>query len=75
MAVIQVDMTELSDVVDVLQERGLEVCYSVESDAAFLYGSEDMVDQVDDIVWARDVIQERDFHQETEETYAISVQK
>ena len=37
--VFPLDMTESSDVVDALQERGVEFAYSIETDGAFLYGS------------------------------------
>jgi len=48
---------------------------SGEKDSAFLYGSEDLVDKVGDILWAADVVQETDFHQEAGVSYAISMQK
>jgi len=75
MAVIELQHSEISDVVGVLQERGVEFAYSIEKDSAFLYGSEDLVDKVGDILWAADVVQETDFHQEAGVSYAISMQK
>ena len=73
--IIQLKMIELSDVVSVLQERGLELCYSVESDGVYLYGSESELAEVESILWARDVVQESDFHQDAGVSYAISMQK
>ncbi len=56
MAIIQVDMTELSDVVDVLQNRGIQYTISYEPGVAFLYGSENVIQQVRDILWASQVL-------------------
>ena len=53
--IIQLKMIELSDVVSVLQERGLELCYSVESDGVYLYGSESELAEVESILWAREL--------------------
>jgi len=63
MAVIQLDITEVGDVLDVLQQRGLEVCYSVESDGVYFYGSDSELEEVESIIWAVDVVQESGFHQ------------
>lgn len=75
MVVIQVDMTELSDVVDILQERGVEYAISYEPGVAYLYGSDDIIQQIQDILWARDVIHESGFQQETWLGHAVSMQK
>lgn len=75
MAVIELDTAELSDVVDVLQDRGIQYAISQEPGVAFLYGSEDVIQQADDILWARDVVQESGFHERAWSGYAISVQK
>ena len=53
---MQLNITEISDVVDILQERGVEYAISIEPDCAFVYGSEDIAEQVDDILWARQVM-------------------
>lgn len=55
-AVIQLNITEISDVVDVLSQRGIEFAYSIEPDGAFVYGTDDLVEQVDDILWAASVV-------------------
>lgn len=61
MAIIQlnvikvINVRELSDVVDVLSQKGIEICYSVESDGVYLYGSESELAEVESIVWAGEV--------------------
>lgn len=56
MAIVKLDMTEFNDVIDVLHQRGVEFAISIEPDGAFLYGTQDLVEQVDDILWARRVM-------------------
>lgn len=57
MAVMQLDITELSDVSSVLQERGIGLCYSVESDGVYLYGSDSELEEIESIIWAANVVQ------------------
>ncbi len=60
---------------DVLSKRGIELCYSVEADGVYMYGSDSELEEVESITWAADVVQEIDFHQETGVSYAMSMQK
>jgi len=60
MAVIELDITELSDVVDVLQDRGIEYAISYEPGVAYLYGTDDTIQQIRDILWASQVVDEWD---------------
>lgn len=56
MAVIQLDTVELSDVLSVLQDLGIEYAISIESDGAFVYGTDDTIQQIDDLLWAAQVV-------------------
>lgn len=81
MAVIQFNVinvnnvSEFNDVLDVLQERGLEYAISYESDGVFVYGTADTIQQIQNVLWAIQMVQESGFQQEAGVSYAISVQK
>lgn len=56
MEAIRLRENEFGDVLDVLSQRGVELVYSVESEGVFVYGSDDVVEQIEDILWARQVM-------------------
>lgn len=66
---------ELDDIMDVCSGRNLETYYSHEADGIHVYADADTLDEIEDIIWAADAIQETEFHQEAGVSYAISMQK
>ncbi len=58
MAIIGLQQHEISDVVQVLQNRGIQFACSIESDGAYVYGTDDTIQQVRNILWAAQVLDE-----------------
>jgi hypothetical protein len=56
LSVLELSLSDFRDVQDILQERGVELTYSVDEKVAFLYGSETELDEVENILWAIQVL-------------------
>jgi hypothetical protein len=46
MKVMKLRENEFRDILDVVSQKGIELCYTVEPDGVYIYGSEDVIQEV-----------------------------
>ncbi len=56
MAVMKLRENEFRAVMEVMSRKGIELCYSIEKDGVYVYGSDSELAEIEHVLWAAAVV-------------------